>query len=40
MDKTISATQARIHFGEVMQDAQNGPVIVERDGKPQVVILS
>lgn len=40
MDKRISATQARIHFGEVMQAAQRDPVIVERDGVPQVVILS
>jgi prevent-host-death family protein len=40
MDKTISATHARIHFGEVIQEAQNGPVIVERDGVPKIVILS
>jgi len=40
MEKIFSATEARIHFGALMQDAQNGPVIVERDGKPQVVILS
>ena len=40
MDKTISATQARTHFGEVMQETKYGPVIVERDGKPQVVVVS
>ena len=40
MEKIFSATEARIHFGALMQEAQNGPVIVERDGKPQVVILS
>jgi prevent-host-death family protein len=40
MDKIISATQARIHFGEVMQAAQTSPVIVEKDGVPKIVILS
>jgi prevent-host-death family protein len=40
MQKTFSATEARIHFGELLREAQNGPVIVERDGVPQVVILS
>jgi len=40
LDNTISATQARIHFGEVIQAAQSGPVLVEKDGKPLVVILS
>jgi prevent-host-death family protein len=40
MLKTVSATQARIHFGELMQQAQNGPIVVERDGRPEVVILS
>jgi prevent-host-death family protein len=38
--RSISATQARIHFGEVMRMAQETPVIVERDGKPEIVILS
>jgi prevent-host-death family protein len=38
----MSATTARVHFGEVMQQVvkQNEPVIVERAGHPQVVILS
>ena len=40
MKQTISATDARIHFGEVMQQAQNAPVVVERGGQPIVVILS
>jgi len=40
MDITISATEARIRFGEVMRQAQSHPIIVERDGKPQVVIIS
>ena len=40
MERIISATQARIHFGEVMKQAKIAPVIVERDGKAEVVILS
>ena len=40
MNQTVSATEARIHFGEVMRRAQSGPVIVERGGKPDVVIIS
>ncbi len=40
MERTISATQARIHFGEIMKQAKIGPVIVERDGKAEVVVLS
>ena len=42
MENTMSATQARINFGEVMRQVveQERPIIVERAGKPQVVILS
>lgn len=40
MEYTISATDARIHFGEIMRRAQKGPVIVERSGKPEVVVIS
>lgn len=40
MLKTISATKARIHFGDVMKQAKIAPVIVERDGKAVVVVLS
>jgi prevent-host-death family protein len=40
MFKTISATKARIHFGDVMKQAKIAPVIVERDGKAEVVVLS
>ena len=40
MEYTISATNARIHFGEIMRRAQQGPVIVERSGKPEVVVIS
>jgi prevent-host-death family protein len=42
MERVISATKARIHFGALMQQVIEGqePVIVERGGKPQVVVLS
>lgn len=42
MGKTMSATEARIHFGELMRHVteKQEPVIVERAGKPQVVVIS
>jgi hypothetical protein len=40
MEQIISATLARIHFGEIMQQAKQAPVLVERNGKTEVVILS
>ncbi len=42
MGRVVSATEARIRFGEVMREAvESGePVIVERDGTPHVVLLS
>ena len=42
MDRVISTTQARIHFGELIQKVANeqSPIIVERGGKAQVVIIS
>lgn len=40
MLKTISATKARINFGQVMKQAKIAPVIVERDGKAEVVVIS
>jgi prevent-host-death family protein len=42
MERKISATEARIHFGELMRKVtESGEAyIVERDGKPQVVVLS
>jgi len=42
MERVVSATEARIHFGELMRwvvESQN-PVVVERGGKPHVVVLS
>jgi prevent-host-death family protein len=40
MEQIYSATQARIHFGEIMRRARQGPVIVERDGVQEVVVIS
>jgi len=42
MERVISATEARIHFGELMRRVaeEKTSVIVERGGKPQVVVLS
>ncbi|MGC9332647.1 MAG: type II toxin-antitoxin system Phd/YefM family antitoxin [Anaerolineae bacterium] len=42
MQYTMSATEARIHFGELMRRVvkQQESVIVEHSGKPHVVVLS
>jgi prevent-host-death family protein len=42
MKKTVSATEARVHFGELMRDVAEGGAtyVVERSGKPQVVVIS
>ena len=42
MQMTVSATEARIHFGQIIQDAvlHQQPIVVEKAGKPQVVILA
>ena len=42
MVKNISATEARIHFGELMRRVteKKEAMIIERAGKPQVVVLS
>ena len=41
MKKTVSATEARIHFGELIRSAvdQNETIVVARSGSPQVVIM-
>ncbi len=41
MGRVVSATEARAHFGELMCRVveEREPVIVERAGKPQVVVL-
>lgn len=42
MRRVVNATDARIHFGELMRRVveDQESVIVERGGKPQVVMLS
>lgn len=42
MERKVTATDARIHFGEVIRRVaeQGEKVIVERAGKPQVAIIS
>ncbi len=42
MERVISATEARVHFGKVMRRVfeDDETVIVERDGKPQMVLVS
>lgn len=42
MEQTMTATHARIHFGEVLRKVAKGEhrIIVERAGRPQAVILS
>jgi prevent-host-death family protein len=42
MERKMTATAARVHFGEVMRRVveQGEQIIVERAGRPQVVILS
>ena len=42
MGRVITATEARIHFGELIREVveKQQAVIVERGGKPQVVVLS
>ena len=40
--RTISATEARIRFGDLLRRVveEQTPVVVERGGKPRVVVLS
>jgi prevent-host-death family protein len=42
MGRVVSATEARIHFGELMREAveTNEAIVVERGGKSHVVVLS
>jgi prevent-host-death family protein len=42
MERVISATEARVKFGELMQRVADNDetVIVERDGVPRIAILS
>jgi len=40
--RTVTATEARVHFGEMLRIVreQGGPVIVERAGEPEAAIIS
>jgi len=42
MEHVVSATEARVHFGEMMRRVAEGQeeIIVERSGKPQMVMIS
>ena len=42
MKRVVSATEARIRFGELIRKAveERDPVLVERSGKPCVMLLS
>jgi prevent-host-death family protein len=42
VEHTVNATEARIRFGELMRRAveKGEPIVVERGGKPHVVVLS
>jgi prevent-host-death family protein len=42
MTRTVSATEARVHFGELMRAVveRGDTVVVERSGAPKVVVLS
>jgi prevent-host-death family protein len=42
MPKTMSATEARVHFGEVIRsvNASGDHIVVEKDGKRAAIILS
>jgi prevent-host-death family protein len=42
METTVTATEARTHFGEMMRRAvdHEETIIIERGGKPEVVLLS
>ena len=42
MHRRMSATEARIHFGELMRHVveKHEPVIVEHRGKPHVTVIS
>jgi prevent-host-death family protein len=41
MERTMTATEARVHFGELLDSVvkNNDVVFVERAGKPQVVVV-
>ena len=38
--KTVTAREAKNRFGQLIDDAQRGPVTVEKNGRPFVVVQS
>ena len=38
--RTMSAKDAKNHFGELLLEAQKAPVTIEKNGKPVAVVLS
>lgn len=36
----ISATEAKNRFGQVLEQAQHGPVVIEKSGRPHSVVVS
>ena len=38
--RTMSAKDAKNHFGELLLEAQKAPVTIEKNGKPVAVLLS
>lgn len=38
--RTMSAKDAKNHFGELLLEAQRAPVTIEKNGKPVAVLLS
>ena len=38
--RTMSAKDAKNHFGELLMEAQRAPVTIERNGKPVAVMYS
>ncbi|MGH3647397.1 MAG: type II toxin-antitoxin system prevent-host-death family antitoxin [Micromonosporaceae bacterium] len=40
MERKMSATEARVHFGEVLESVKRGDIVyVEKSGRPQAVIV-
>ncbi|MFH1176343.1 MAG: type II toxin-antitoxin system Phd/YefM family antitoxin [Acidobacteriota bacterium] len=42
MDRAVSATEARVHFGEMLDEVErsDGPIVISRAGRPVAVVLS
>lgn len=38
--KTMQATEAKNNFGKLLEDAISGPVVVQKNGRDMVVVVS